>query len=231
MAKTELSALDPIPEQVKLESGTIVVFEDLKARQFFRLLRIVTHGAMPLMQDMSLFQLDPEADATEFTGRLLSVLLLSIPDAEDEAIEFVNSMVKPYGLIEGRKLNKADAERNNALRTALAEELYNPTLEDLFTVIEAVVRRESADIQALGKRLAAMFKLAKKTGQLDPSRNPTSATTPASSEDSPEPSTSSAASTAGATTSSATSASVDFDNASQLFASGVTTSGGSGSNG
>ena len=227
----ELDALDPVPEQVKLLSGTVVVLEDLKARQFFRLLRIITHGALPLIQDMSLLQIDPEADAAEFTGKLLSVLVLSIPDAEDETIEFIRSMCKPDGLIEGRRLNKQDTERNTALWAGLAEELENPELDDLVTIIEAVVKRESADIQALGKRLAGMFKLAAKTGQLDPSRNPTSAPTPTSSADSPEPSTSSPPSTAGTTTSSAASASVVYDSAWQRSESGDTTSAGSASNG
>lgn len=193
----ELDALDPVPEQVKLQSGTVVVLEDLKARQFFKLLRIVTHGALPIMQDMSIFKMDPDADTAEFTGRLLSVMLLSIPDAEDETLEFVRSMCKPAGLIEGRKLNKADTERNNALWAALDTDLFNPELEDLLDIVKAVIDRESADIQALGKRLSAMFNLAEKTGQLT-SRQPTQT----SSEDSPELSTSSPTSTDGPTESS-----------------------------
>jgi hypothetical protein len=226
----ELDALDPVPEQVKLLSGTVVVLEDLKARQFFRLLRIITHGALPGMRESGLFEMDG-LDSDEFIGRLLSVTLLSIPDAEDETIEFIRSMCKPDGLIEGRRLNKQDTERNTALWAGLAEELENPELDDLVTIIEAVVMRESADIQALGKRLAGMFKLAAKTGQLDPSRNPTSAPTPTSSADSPEPSTSSPPSTAGTTTSSAASASVVYDSAWQRSESGDTTSAGSASNG
>ena len=39
--------------------------------------------------------------------------------------------------------------------------LDNPELEDLVDLIEAIVRREAKDIMALGKRLAAMLKLAK----------------------------------------------------------------------
>ncbi len=241
---SELDALDPVPEQVKLTSGTVVVLEDLKARQFFKLLRIVTHGAMPLMQDMSLFKLDPDTDPGEFTSRLLSILVLSIPDAEDETIEFIASMCKPYGLIEDRRLNKQDAERNEELWRRLAKDLDNPELDDLVTLIEAVVRRESADIQALGKRLAAMFKLADRTGQLrtpqtteTPTETPTSSPdqtsvrTPDSSADSPAPSISWPPSTAGTTTTSGLSHSGASVSVSPPSGNAGTTPGGSDSNG
>jgi len=224
----ELDALDPQPEQVKLSTGTLIQIEDLRSRQFFKFLRIITHGALPLMQDMSLFQLDPNTDAREFSGKLMSIMLLSIPDAEDETIEFVRSMCRPVGLIEGRKLNKQDTERNTELWFKLELDLDNPELDDLVTIIEAIVRREASDIQALGKRLAAMFKLAEKTGQLSPTP---SSPTPTSSEDSAEPSTSSPPSTDGPTTSSVTSPSGDSANASPPSGNGASTPSGSGSNG
>lgn len=232
MAQSELDALDPVPEQLKLSTGTIVEIEDLKTRQFFKLLRIVTHGALPLMGDLSLFKLDPDGDLGEFTGRLLAVLVMSIPDAVDETIDFVRVMVKPTGLIEGRKLNKADAERNEYLWAQVDNDLDNPELDDLISIVEAIVKREAADIQALGKRLMSMFNLAMKTGQLKPDRRPqTNESTPSSSADSPAPSTSSPANTAGVTTTSAGSLSVAFDSASPQSVSVSTTSGGSDSNG
>lgn len=226
----ELDALDPVPGQVKLSSGTVVVLEDLKARQFFKLLRIVTHGALPVMQDMSIFKMDPDADTAEFTGRLLSLMLLSIPDAEDETLEFVRSMCKPYGLIEGRKLNNQDTERNNALWASLDQELFNPELDDLVDIIEAVVRREAKDIQALGKRLGAMLNLAEKTGQLKSAPGP-SPSTPTSWADSPAPSTSSPTSTDGPTPSFVTSPSDDSDKSLPPWASVEPHSVGNASNG
>lgn len=227
---SELDALDPVPEQVKLVSGTTVVLEDLRARQFFKLLRIITHGALPVLQDMSLLQLNPNSDPVEFGGRLLSLLVLSIPDTEDETIQFVRSMCKPYGLIEGRQLNKADSERNNVLWANLDAELENPELDDLVTIIEAVVKREAQDIQALGKRLMAMFKLAQKTGQLDNRQSPTSETG-TSSAVSPELMTFSAPNTDGQTTASGSSHFVASDNASRQSQRGATTPAGSGNNG
>jgi hypothetical protein len=201
---SELDALDPVAEQVKLSTGTAVLIEDLKARQFFKLLRIITHGALPALTDTDIFRTGGDLDAAEFGGRLLSVMLLAIPDAEAETIDFIRSMCKPVGLIEGRALNKADTERNAYLWGTLNAELDNPELDDLVTIVEAIVRRESADIQALGKRLMGMFRLAEKTGQVPPS--PTSQTSN-SLEDSLSLSISSPLSTDGPTTTSADSAS------------------------
>lgn len=225
---SELDALDPIPEQVKLSDGTIVVLNDLRARQFFKLLRIMTHGALPVLRDMSVFNIGPDTDPAEFGARLLSVVVLAIPDAETETIQFLQSMCRPYGLIERPALNKQDLERNNTLWDTLERTLANPHLDDLVTLIEAIVKRESADIQALGKRLVAMFKLAAKTGQL--SQSPTSPTD-SSSADSPAPSTFSPASTAGTTTASATSPSEGSASVSPPSVSVASTASGNASNG
>lgn len=197
----ELRALDPQPETVKLTTGTQVVIEDLRARQFFKLLRIVTHGAMGVFKDLSLLP-NPGDSSEVFMGRLLGLMLMSIPDAEDETIEFVRSMCSPVGVIPGgRRLSKQDVERNAELWARLDTELDNPELDDLITIIEAIIRRESDDIQALGKRLAGMLKLAEKTGQLPEGlrEQPTST----SSADSPGPTTSSQVSTDGETSTSA----------------------------
>jgi hypothetical protein len=210
----ELDQLDPIPETARLRSGMTVQLESLKARQFFKLLRIVTHGALPGLRDSGIFDLE-DVDTDEFMGRLLSVVVMSIPDAEDETIEFIRSMCYPVGLIERRGLNKQDVERNTMLWEALDAELENPELDDIVTIIEAIVKRESADIQALGKRLASMFKLAEKTGQVSVSPSPKTSTSPSSAE-SPAPSTSSRRNTGGKTRTSSRSRSVESVNASLL---------------
>lgn len=219
---SEIDKLDPIPETVILESGLQVRLESLKARQFFKLLRIITHGALPGMRQAGLFDM-ADMDTDEFMGRLLSVTVLSIPDAEEETIVFLKSMCYPVGLIERRGLNKQDVERNSLLWEALEAELDNPELGDLVTIIEAIVKREAEDIQSLGKRLASMFKLAEKTGQIDsPSPNPTELKS-----DSSAPSrgraTSSPRSTGGKTRKSSTSPSVESVNASLLSENGSTT--------
>ena len=220
MTTTELDALDPITDRVTLSTGTVVDLERLRARQFFKLLRILTHGAGPALSD--LFRMDPNEKPEVFGARLISMIVLSIPDAEDETIDFLRSMCLPAGLTTGRELNKQDTERNRDLWRRVTRDLDNPDLDDLVTLIETIVRRESDDIQALGKRLMAMFKLAEKTGQLSGSRTPTSPTAP-SSADSPAPSTSSPPNTDGPTTSSADSPSAGSDSASPPSANGATT--------
>lgn len=223
---SEIDKLDPIPDFVFLESGLRVQLESLKTRQFFKLLRIITHSAMPNIADL----FDSELTSDEFMGRLLSIVALSIPDAEDETIDFIRAMCYPAGLTERKNLNKQDVEHNKILWEALDEELENPELGDTISIVEAIVRREAADIQALGKRLGAMLKLAEKTGQLPSSPTPPVSTSP-SSAGSRGRSTSSRPSTAGPTPSSPDSPSDDSGKPSPQFASASTTPAGSTSNG
>ena len=200
----ELDALSPVPETITLASGTVLHVERLKTRQFFKFLRILTRGAMPQVGESGLTNLDPNADSGEFATKLISLVLLAIPEADDETIDFVKSMVKPQGLID-RPRNKLDAERNAERWIALDDELENPELDDIVTILEAVVAREADDMQALGKRLASLFKLAQKTGQLKSQNRPSKDAN--SSVDSRERSISSPPSTGGMTIGSGTSTS------------------------
>jgi hypothetical protein len=198
---SELDALDPVPEEVKLSTGTVVQLESLRSRQFFKLLRIITHGALPNL-GTQILRPDDDMTATQYAGRVISILALSIPDAEDETIAFIRSMCKPAGLIEARgRLNDRAAAHNDQLWAQLDADLENPELDDLISIIEAIVKREAEDIQALGKRLAGMFRLAEKTGQVP---TPTSQTE-TSSAASPEPSGSSPVNITGRTRTSRTS--------------------------
>lgn len=150
-------------DKVALASGLEVVIQPLKARQFFKLLRIITHGAGGMLLNVK-FSGDDTPE--EFGAKLLALVGFAIPDAEDEVIDFLLAMVKPAGEKSGRKLTKDELSENKRLADELFEELYNPELEDLVTLVEAIVQREAEDLQALGKRLMAMFDLAKKTGQV-----------------------------------------------------------------
>lgn len=226
---SEIDALDPRATPIQLSSGTWILIEALRARQFFKLLRIITHGALPLLRDAGLFEVDQ--DPEEFGQKLLSVMVMAVPDAEDQTIDFLLSMVKPHGLTERRPINKQDKENNERLWQIVYAEMSNPDLGDLLTIVEAIVRQEAKDIQALGKRLAAMFQIAEKTGQIPPeSKSPTSPEQN-SSEDSPARSTSSRPSTDGTTNASEISLSADSGSASQQFVSAGSTPSTNGSNG
>jgi hypothetical protein len=188
---SELTVLDPAVETLTLSDGTEVKLLDLKARQFFKALRILTHGpAMNLITNPSTLQGEPEA----ILGRVVGFLLVSIPDAYDETLAFLHDMVQPVGLVDGKAAAKSNAEKWDKLRAVMA----NPELEDVVDLVDAIVKRESADLAALGKKVASLFKLAKKTGQLEPDTSPTSLEQNTS-EDSAEPSTSSVPSTDGQT--------------------------------
>lgn len=155
-----------LPETVvvTLESGNKLEIVPLKTRQFFKLLRIITRGAGDALTSL---RLNPEDSDMEFATKLIATFGFAIPEAEEEAIEFVQSMCKPIGLIErpASSLNKQDRERNDNLWLQMVTELQNPELGDTFSIIEAVVTRETPNLKALGKRLSQMFDLAKKTGQ------------------------------------------------------------------
>lgn len=165
MAKqtTDVEVIVDEGDKVVLESGTELILQPLKARQFFKLLRIVTHGAGGMLLNIK-FSADDTPE--EFGGKLMALVGFAIPDAEDEVIDFVQAMVKANGYKEGRNLSKAQLAENQRLESELYHELENPELGDLLTILEAIVKRESSDLQALGKRLMQMFDLAKKTGQV-----------------------------------------------------------------
>ncbi len=146
-----------------LESGTQIEIVPLKTRQFFRLMKIVTHGAGEAIANLNL-----DLAEEEFVLKLLATVVFAIPDAENETIDFLQSMVSPVGLRTGVILNKQDREYNANLWAGLDVELANPEIGDTISIIEAVVKREGEDLQALGKRLMSMFSIAEKTGQLVP---------------------------------------------------------------
>lgn len=156
-SRTETERLDPQPIEKKLQSGLEFELEPLKLRQFLRLLRIVTRGAADILETARLNFDDPQ----EFLQTFVGIVLFSIPDAEEESIEFLKSMVRPKGLTGDRKRDLPKYED-------LARELDNPELEDTVTIIQVIVETEAEDLRALGKRLSRMFATAQKMGATKP---------------------------------------------------------------
>lgn len=202
----EIDRIDPVPETLELSAGIQVRLMPLRTRQLFKLLRIITHGAGLALNRVDLnFGDDPDV----FIQKLLTLVLFAIPDAEQEAIDFLQSVVEPVELIDKapRDMNDKERKHNVDVWTELNKELWNPDPMDTIAIIENVVRRESADLQALGKRIAGFLELAKKTGQLKPgnSDSPASPESAESQAPSRARSTSSRTSTGGKTTSSSAS--------------------------
>lgn len=152
-ATNEVEALSPDTDTIVLESGFEVKIERLRTRGMFKLLKIVTRGAGPILMQMKLDFEDSEA----FVGQLLAVIVMAIPEAEDEAIDFIRFMVTPSEFDENAK-SKADIEKNKELFEALANELDDPLPSDTINIISRIVENEAHDIQALGKQLAALLK-------------------------------------------------------------------------
>ena len=213
--ESELDRLDPEPATVTLTSGFVLEIVRLRTRQFFRLLRVLTHGAGPAMMRAGL---DFKDNPGEFASKLVVLVVMSIPDAESEAVAFLQSMCKPAGLVDKpeSQLSKPQAAENKALWDKFNEALFNPPLEDTIDLIEAVVRQEAPELQALGKRLEGMLKLFQKTGQdKEPPEPEPSPEEMALSDHSLSSSTSSATSTGGGMSTSSNSPSAGSGSASR----------------
>lgn len=154
-ARDEVERIDPDPTgPVTLVSGAKVEIVPLKLRETMKLLKIVTRGAGGVLeQTMGDLDLDDPAAFAQTFGALI---VFSIPEAENEAVEFIQSMVLPYDFSNLPQQDKIDQ------LNALAVDLSNPELEDVISIIERVVRRESEDIRNLGKRISQAFQLTRK---------------------------------------------------------------------
>lgn len=137
-------------EPFKLESGLEVQIERVKLIQLMRFLKILTSSASDALTEL---RFDPENDQDEFVSSLLMALVISIPDAERQVVEFVSSLVRPAGLVEGRKLPKSVQKQNEELWDELTEELFNPDLDDLFNILSRVYEVEKDHLLDLGKKL------------------------------------------------------------------------------
>jgi hypothetical protein len=203
--ESELDRLDPEPVVIKLESGLPVAVVRLKTRQMFRLLRILTRGAGP-----AIAQLDFGGDAEEFGQKLLGILVMAIPDAEQETIAFLQSMCKPDGLVDKKPqhMTKKDNENDAGLWERFNAELFNPEISDTLALLEVIVANEAPELQSLGKKLRSLWAVAKKAsglGQQDPPPEAQDLHLPSSEEPTPTSSTSSADLTGGPTSTSSTS--------------------------
>lgn len=139
------------PKSVTLASGSKVNVQRLKTRQLLRLLRVLTRGVGPALTEFNF-----GGEQSGLTQQILGMVLMSIPEAEDETVDFILSMVTPEGFNESPK-SDADRKKNEDLFHAMAKELDNPELDDLITIMEVVIQAETPHIVALGKRLATLL--------------------------------------------------------------------------
>lgn len=152
---------DPIP--LTLISGFPIKVERLRMRATMALLKILTRGAGEALLSM---RLGRDTDPEEFTGVLLGAILVSIPEAEDETIEFIRRMVSPAIIHEGR-ITPGDRAWNEEQYETLRNELEDPELDDLMTILSEIIKNEAPHVLALGKQLVALLPVALRAEKSD----------------------------------------------------------------
>lgn len=150
---TDIDTLASESSNITLASGLEVEVQALRMRQTMGLLKIVTRGAGPILSEL---QFSDDMDAGAFAGTLIGAVILAVPEAEDETVDFIKSMVKPAGLISDPR-SKPEREVNSDLLTRLSVELENPDLDDFVSIIEVVINSEAPHLVALGKRLTGLI--------------------------------------------------------------------------
>jgi hypothetical protein len=164
------------PNRVHLSGADLDVdVERLRTRQLFKFLRILTVGAGPALAEL---EISSDTDQAELTQQLMAILLISIPEAEDEVIDFLRSMVKPINLVEPER-SKADREANVEKYTTLYTQLNNPAPEDTLELLIRIVKNEAPNMIALGKQIAALLPSAAKL--TNSTKKPSKKSTPAAS--------------------------------------------------
>lgn len=146
---------------ITLVNGQVVEVVPLKLRETMKLLKIVTRGAGSVLEGL-MGDLDME-DPVAFAQTFGALILMSIPEAENEAVDFIQSMVLPAGFAAIEERDEKISQLN-----ALAVELANPELEDVVSIVERVIRRESEDIRNLGKRISTAFQLTRRVTRDQP---------------------------------------------------------------
>ena len=137
-----------------LASGSRVRLNPMRTREIFKLVKIFTVGAGEILAELA-FSLE---DEEKFAGEMIGLLINAVPEAENETIDFLRSMVAPDGLIE-RPATRDQRKYNEALLGELWDELENPDPEDTLAILANIIRNEAGNLLALGKKVVAMFSM------------------------------------------------------------------------
>ena len=133
-------AAEPLP--LTLASGLEIKVERLRLRAMLSLLKILTRGASSAMESIVV---TADTAPEQFGGAFLAAVILAIPEAEEETIEFLNRMVTTAS---------GTPEDEDRLRA----EMGDPELSDMVTILEQVITVETPHVMALGKQLAVLIK-------------------------------------------------------------------------
>jgi hypothetical protein len=158
--------LEPIlPTPTKLDvAGIECNVRRLKTRELLLFMRVISNGFGPGIVNIRLNL----ADREEAASQMLAMLLISVPNAVEEFLVFVQNVVEPVDPKRRRDLNR---------------ELENPEIEVLLEVAERVVLSEKDDLtsllgkgQAMWSRMQGAFQQASSSGPGSDGRSPASST-------------------------------------------------------
>lgn len=127
-----------LPEPTPIVVGDIKCeVRRLKTREFLALMKVLLRGVGSGL--IGVFQ---EEDEQVMMGRLTGAILVAIPEAEDEFIEFVKKIVVAQ---DGRQQKK------------LSEYLDNPEIDEMMEIARVIIENEAQDFARLGKDARAWW--------------------------------------------------------------------------
>ena len=159
----DLATLLPRTAELTLSDGTRVLVKKLKSRELLALLGIGLTGVGTRLFEL---KLDPAEAPGTFLAKFAGLIISALPAAPDEAFAFLRMCVEPVGMVTEGQIDKAVKARNKARKEHLDRLLDNPEPDDLITIVEAVSNYNAADLATWGKRLAGIWNLGKRTGQI-----------------------------------------------------------------
>lgn len=148
----DVDALTSEPRELTLANGLEVKVERVRVRQLLKLLNIFANGASAfVIESMNEYGVESE----EFKTSLLAALASAVPEAEDQTIAFISSLVVPKEYTHRPK--SAAAKKVNArAMEELDAYMDNPEIEDLIEIFTVVIEVETPHIAQLVKNLSAL---------------------------------------------------------------------------
>lgn len=139
----DLELIAPVPGEpfeigeLSEEGPVLVQVNRLRTVEFLALMRAVARGVGP-----GLSELDLSDDEDEMRAELLGIMLIALPEASDDFVQFLRVVTVPVG--------SADKAR-------VVREMANPSLDDSMRIIEQIVTQEADDIRRLVGKAQAMW--------------------------------------------------------------------------
>lgn len=167
---SEVDTLVSEPKRLTLTNGAVVEVSRIKIRQLFKLLKVLSSG-----DTLGVISLYGDVSNEEFSKTLVFAMLTAIPEAEEESIDFIRSLVAPVvPHPEGSRLTSAQIADNAEAMAKFSQAMENPDLDDFVDILIPVVQTEAPHIKALAKKLGALLEAQQKSLEAKASSKPKS---------------------------------------------------------